>query len=292
MIIVKLIGGLGNQMFQYAAGRSLAHNYKTELKLDIRDFKNYTLRNYDLNNFDIIENFATSSDLSRILFPSDIIAVKVFKHVIRSVSRVQPIEYIKEKEYNFQQNFLKLQDNIYLDGYWQSEKYFLDIANIIKKEFSFVNPLTSTSQDLAGQIQNCDAVSLHVRRGDYVSDPKTNSMHGVCGIEYYCNAVDMISKNVENPYFFVFSDDPDWACHNIKPNAPTVYVRHEDNSKDYEDIYLMSMCKHNIIANSSFSWWGAWLNENPDKIVIAPKKWFNSKDMDTRDLLPDKWYKL
>lgn len=292
MIIVKLIGGLGNQMFQYAAGRSLAHKYRTELRLDIRNFKNYTFRNYDLNNFDIIENFATSSDLSRILFPSDITAVKVFKHVIRSVSRVQLIEYIKEKEYSFQQNFLKLPDDIYLDGYWQSEKYFLDIENIIRKEFSTVNPLTSTSQDLAERIRNCEAVSLHVRRGDYVSDPKTNSVHGVCGIEYYCNAIDMISKNVESPYFFVFSDDPDWACHNIKPNAPTVYVRHEDNSKDYEDICLMSMCKHNIIANSSFSWWGAWLNENPEKIVIAPKKWFNSKDMDTCDLLPDKWHKL
>lgn len=279
-------------MFQYAIGRCLAHKYRTELKLDIRDFKNYTLRNYDLNNFDIIENFATSSDLSRILFPSDTLAVRVFKHVIRSVSRVQPIEYIKEKEYSFQQNFLKLPDNIYLDGYWQSEKYFLDIESIIRKEFSVVSPLTLTSQDLAERIQNCEAVSLHVRRGDYVSDPKTNSVHGVCGADYYSNAIDMICERIENPYFFIFSDDPDWACNNIKPNAPTTYVRHDDHSKDYEDICLMSMCKHNIIANSSFSWWGAWLNENPEKIVIAPRKWFNSKDMDTRDLLPDKWHKL
>lgn len=292
MIIVKLIGGLGNQMFQYAAGRCLAHKYSTELKLDIQNFKNYTLRNYDLNNFDIIENFATSSDLSRIFFPSDKLTVKVFKHVIRSVSRIQQIKYIKEKEYNFQQNFIKLPDNIYLDGYWQSEKYFLDIEDIIRKEFSVVNPLTSTTQDLAEQIRNCEAVSLHVRRGDYVSDPKTNSVHGVCGIEYYCNAINMIRENIEKPCFFIFSDDPDWACCNIKPDAPTTYVRHADDSKDYEDIHLMSICKHNIIANSSFSWWGAWLNENPEKIVIAPKKWFNSTDMDTRDLLPDKWYKL
>lgn len=279
-------------MFQYAAGRCLAHKYKTELKLDIRDFKDYKLRNYGLNGFGIIENFATSSDMSRILFPSDTLAVKVFKHVIRSVSRVQSIEYIKEKEYRFQQNFLKLPDNIYLDGYWQSEKYFLDVESIIRKEFSIVNPFTPKSQNLAEQIQNCEAVSLHVRRGDYVSDPKTNSVHGVCGIDYYSNATDMICERIENPYFFIFSDDPDWACSNIKPNAPTTYVSHDDHSKDYEDICLMSLCKHNIIANSSFSWWGAWLNGNPEKMVIAPRKWFNSKDKDTRDLLPDRWHKI
>lgn len=117
MIIVKLIGGLGNQMFQYAAGRCLAHKYSTELKLDIRDFKNYTLRNYDLNSFGIIQNFATSSDLSHILFPSDRIAIRAFKRVKWNISRVQRIEYIKEKEFSFQQNFLKLPDNIYLDRF-------------------------------------------------------------------------------------------------------------------------------------------------------------------------------
>lgn len=292
MIIVKLIGGLGNQMFQYAAGRSLAYKYRTELKLDIRDFKNYTLRNYDLSSFDIIESFATPFDLSRILFPSDRLAVKVFKSVTWNVFHIQPIKYIKELEYSFQQSFLKLSDNIYLDGYWQSEKYFLDIENIIRKEFSVVNPLTSTSKDLAGQIKNCEAVSLHVRRGDYVSDPKTNSVHGICGVDYYSNAIDMIRERIENPHFFIFSDDPEWACCNIKSDAPTTYVRHNDCSNDYEDMCLMRMCKHHIIANSSFSWWGAWLSENPEKIVIAPQKWFNSKNMDTRDLIPVKWHRL
>jgi hypothetical protein len=292
MIIVKLIGGLGNQMFQYAAGRLLAHKYKTELKLDIRDFKNYTLRTYDLNHFDIIENFATFSDLSRITLQSDGPAVKIFKQILKNIDHVKPIKYIKEEGYNFQPNILKLSDDVYLDGYWQSEKYFLDIENIIRKEFSVTESITPTSQDLITKIKSCESVSIHVRRGDYVSDPKTNSVHGICGTEYYYSAINMIRKSVECPFFFVFSDDPDWACNNIRPNAPTIYVKHEDNSKDYEDIYLMSMCKHNIIANSSFSWWGAWLNGNPEKIVIAPNKWFNSKDKDTRDLLPDKWHKL
>lgn len=292
MIIVKLIGGLGNQMFQYAAGRALAHKYKTELKLDIRDFKNYTLRSYDLNHFGIIENFATSSDLSRVLLHSEGLATKIFKQIINNIRHSKPIKYIKEGEYDFQQNILKLSDNVYLDGYWQSEKYFQEIESTIRKEFSFLNPLTPTSQDFMEKIKASESVSLHVRRGDYVSDPKTNSVHGVCGIEYYCSAIDIIIKNVENPCFFVFSDDPEWAYSNIKPEFPTTYVRYNDYSRDYEDMCLMSMCKHNIIANSSFSWWGAWLNGNPEKTVIAPKKWFNSKDLNTRDLLPDKWHKF
>lgn len=279
-------------MFQYATGRRLAHNYKTELKLDIQDFKGYTLRNYDLNHFNIVENFATTADLSRVLLHSDGLAVKIFKHIIRNIPRVQAIEYIKEKEFSFQQDILDLPDDVYLDGYWQSEKYFLDVEDILRKEFSIVNPLTLRSKDIAGQIKDCESVSIHVRRGDYVSDPKTNSVHGVCGPEYYRAAIDMISAEIDNPNFYVFSDDPEWACRNIKPDAPTIYVRRDDCSKDYEDICLMSICKHHIIANSSFSWWGAWLNENPEKIVIAPKKWFNSKNMDTQDLLPDKWHKL
>lgn len=292
MIIVKLIGGLGNQMFQYAAGRHLAQKYNTKLKIDIQSFKNYTLRNYGLNHFNIVENFATSKDLAYVRFPSDSIFIKASKYVLRSIPRVQSIKYIGEKEFNFQENTLSFLDNIYLDGYWQSEKYFLDIEDIIRYEFSIVNPLSSISQDIAEQIKDCESVSIHIRRGDYVSDPKTNSIHGTTGLEYYCRAIDLILEKTDKPHFFIFSDDPEWACSNIRPATPTIYVRRDDCSKDYEDMCLMSMCKHNIIANSSFSWWGAWLNMNPEKIVIAPKKWFNSTNMNTQDLLPVKWHKL
>ena len=292
LIIVKLIGGLGNQMFQYALGRYLAMKNNSTLKLDIQGFKNYKLRNYDLNCFNIQENIATSKDLLGVSLPSDRFIRKLGKYVEMRITGFQQIQYIKEQNSDFQPEILSLGDNVYLEGYWQSEKYFSDIKNIIQKEFDFVDPLTSTSQDLAERIQNCEAVSLHVRRGDYVSDPKTNNVHGVCEVEYYCSAISMINKEVDSPHYFIFSDDPEWACSNIKPNAPTTYVKNNECLKDYEDMYLMSMCKHNIIANSSFSWWGAWLNKNPGKIVIAPKKWFNLKNMDTQDLVPDKWYKL
>lgn len=292
MIIVKLTGGLGNQMFQYAAGRCLAHKYGTTLKLDIQSFKDYTFRNYCLNQFKIFEDFVTSKDLANVKFPWDGILIRFNKHVIRSFFHLQSIEYIKEEGFSFQKNALNFRDNVYLDGYWQSEKYFCDIENIIRKEFNIVNPLSSISKEIADQIKDCESISIHVRRGDYVSNPLVNNVHGTCGMEYYCRAINMLLEKIENPHFFVFSDDPEWACSNIKPDAPTTYVGHSNSSKDYEDMYLMSICRHNIIANSSFSWWGAWLNKNPEKIVIAPQKWFNSEDSNTRDLIPDKWYKV
>lgn len=292
MIIVKLIGGLGNQMFQYAVSRNLAHKYNAELKLDIRSFKNYKLRNYSLGQFNIVENFVTLADLSHVLPRSEMPAVRMLKYVIRNIPLVQHIDYVKEKGDSFQQNILKLQDNVYLDGYWQSEKYFLDIEEIIIKEFSMVNSLTMASKDIADQIKDCESVSIHVRRGDYVSNPETNSVHGVCGLEFYFKAIGMIREKIDNPCFFIFSDDPEWACCNIKPDAPTIYVKHNDCSKDSEDICLMSMCKHHIIANSSFSWWGAWLSRNPDKTVIAPRRWFKQKECNTNDRLPESWIKL
>lgn len=279
-------------MFQYALGRHLAMKNNSTLKLDIQGFKDYKLRNYDLNCFNIQENIATSKDLTCVSLPSDKFIRKLGKHMEIRIIGVQQIQYIKERKLNFQPEILSLGDDIYLDGYWQSEKYFLEIEDVIRKEFSLVNTLTSASQDIAEQIKDCESVSIHVRRGDYVSDPKTNSVHGVCGVEYYYSAIDVINKKIDSPHFFIFSDDLNWACCNIKIDAPTIYVRSNNCLKDYEDMYLMSKCKHHIIANSSFSWWGAWLNENPEKIVIVPRKWFNSKNMDTKDLVPVKWNKL
>ena len=132
-------------------------------------------------------------------------------------------------------------------------------------------------------------MSIHIRRGDYVSNKITNLTHGVCGIEYYINAINYISKHVEQPYFFVFSDEPEWARENLKITFPITYINHNTSQNDFEDMRLLSLCKQHIIANSSFSWWGAWLSRNDNKIVIAPKKWFNEYKADTKDLYPDDW---
>lgn len=292
MIIVKLIGGLGNQMFQYAVGRCLAHKCKTELKLDIQGFNSYKLRNYDLNHFNIVENFVTFTDLAQVSFDSDRFIVKLLNNIVSHIPSVKPIEYIKEEKLSFQQKILGLSGNVYLDGYWQNERYFLEIKDIIIKEFSIVSSLSSMSQDIEEQVKDCESVSIHVRRGDYVSDPKTNSFHGTCGLEYYYKAINMIYKTVDNPHFFIFSDDPEWASCNIQPKEPTTYIRHNNSSKDYEDMYLMSMCKHHIIANSSFSWWGAWLSSYKKKIVVAPKRWFFDEKANGEYELPEGWVRL
>lgn len=291
MIIVKLIGGLGNQMFQYAVGRYLAMKNKNTLKLDISGFRDYKLRNYDLGHFNIRENIATSKDLSGVIFPSDRFIHKIGKYLKIKTANVQQIRYIKEQKSDFHPEILTLRDNIYLDGYWQSEKYFSDIQDVIRKEFTVKNKPDPINESYLGEIVDCESVSVHIRRGDYVSNPTTNQVHGFLGLEYYQRAMNAMLEKIGNPHFFVFSDDPEWAERNIKANAPITYVKH-NGTKSYEDLRLMSTCKHHIIANSSFSWWGAWLSPDKEKFVIAPKRWFKSDRLNARDLIPDSWHKI
>ncbi len=271
MIIIKLIGGLGNQMFQYAAGRRVAHVNKTNLKLDTTWFQNTEgaiRRDYLLNIFNIEEVFATREEINKLKSENQSLWFRFYK------------------------KFSKIDDNVYLEGYCQGERYFKDIENIIRKDFTFKDSPDKVNQKMINRIKSCDSVSIHVRRGDYIFDEKTNRFHGVCDVGYYLKTVDLIAKKVRNPHFFVFSDDPTWAKQNLRLKFPCIYVDHNTGKKDYEDMRLMSNCKHNIIANSSFSWWGAWLNQNPNKIVIAPKKWFRDKSIITRDLIPQSWIKI
>lgn len=291
MIIVKLIGGLGNQMFQYAVGRHLAMKNKSTLKLDISGFKDYNLRNYDLGHFNIQENIATSKDLSGVIFPSGRFTHKVRKYVIIKLYGIQRIHYIKQHTLNHQPEILGLGDNIYLDGSWQSEKYFSNIKDVIKKEFTVKNQPDSINESWIEKITQCQSVSVHIRRGDYISDPKTSQFHGVLGLGYYHQAMNLMLEKIESPHFFVFSDDPDWAEKNIRVDAPITYIKHND-IMNYEDMRLMSTCKHHIIANSSFSWWGAWLAPNENKIVFGPSRWFRGVDYNDQDRMPENWLRI
>ena len=198
----------------------------------------------------------------------------------------------KEKSFSFDKRVFDLNGNIYLDGYWQTEKYFKEIEEIIRKEFTVKNELADKNKEIAEEIKKTNSVSLHIRRADYITDKRTNSHHGTCGSAYYEQAVAIIAEKVKTPHFFVFSDDMDWAKKSIILDFPTVYVDHNNAVTNYEDLRLMHLCKHNIIANSSFSWWGAWLNNNPQKIVVVPKRWFVTDKMDTRDLIPNTWVKM
>jgi hypothetical protein len=288
MIIVKLTGGFANQMFQYAFAKKAMIMTNTKLKFDIETFnENWALphEKFGLCIFPKIafefsskqENFFFKR---KTLFRSSFL-LKVFKFVFG-------YNVVKEEEFSYKPELLlKFRKNTYIDGYWQSEKYFNDIRQDLLSDFTF--PLFEKNNlELSEVIQKSNSVSIHFRRCDYIK----NEEHGVCSLEYYYNAINYITVNLENPMFYVFSDDITWVRENLKIEFPVKYIDWNTGDKSYNDMHLMSLCKHNIIANSSFSWWSAWLNQNLNKIVIAPKKWFNNRDWDTSNLIPSTWLQL
>jgi hypothetical protein len=302
MIVVKLIGGLGNQLFQYALGRHLAEINSTLLKLDLSGFEEYKLQRYGLHCYNIWQHIASIEELKAFKQENNTrlsrLKTKIGKRFNLSLYPTskfyQNVTVLKEKCYSFDPLVLEHNGNIYLDGYWQSEKYFLEIRDILLKEFTIKHLQDLGNNELSKLIQTKESISIHIRRGDYVNNPITNMVHGLCPLDYYQNAVELITKTIPNCHFYIFSDDPSWAIENLKLDYPTTIVNHNNSSTNYEDLRLMSLCSHNIIANSSFSWWGAWLNTNSDKIVIAPKKWYNDNllNAQTVDLIPDKWIRI
>jgi len=278
MIIVKLMGGLGNQMFQYAAGKSLAIRLGTNLKLDISGYKRDTLRNYSLDCFVLKADFATDKEILK--YNKNMIGFPFF------------FKYNTLKEFpapNFVPQFFTIQGNVFLDGYWQSETYFKNIRKILLADFEFSSHMYYSYSE---KIRNNNSVSLHIRRGDYISNEATNKFHGTCDLNYYTKAVNYINSLVKNPYYYIFSDDLDWCKKNINKIFNGQLVSFIKNSEDSVDLQLMMQCKNSIIANSSFSWWGAWLNSNPKNITIAPQKWFQSTDLNQSHILPENWIKL
>lgn len=281
MIIVQLRGGLGNQLFQYALGRHLAFLNQAELKLDVSLFNevnSWTYRTYSLNDFNIKATLATKNEINRLR-----------GHWGGFVPFLGPQKSIVEPHFHFYAPVLSFKDAVYLDGYWQSEKYFIDIADVIREDLTPKVSGSDTYEVLKESITQCNAVSVHIRRGDYVTNSTANRYFKPCEVKYYQQAIQYLVKYISNPVFFVFSDDILWAKANFKIDFPTHFV--EGNSAQ-EDLWLMASCGYQIIANSTFSWWGAWLNQQPDKIVIAPQTWFSTKRFDTKDLLPESWIRL
>ena len=196
-----------------------------------------------------------------------------------------------EHHFHYDKNFVKISKNTILNGYFQSEKYFNDIREILLKDLYWIKKKEGRNKEILEQIQqDSSSVSMHVRRGDYVSNENAAKFHGLTGVDYYKAAVKELTKHFKMANLYVFSDDPEWCKKNLKFTQQTTYISH--NTDGSEDMRLMKTCRHNIIANSSFSWWGAWLNENPNKIVIAPKQWFSHPESNTKDVIPESWQKL
>jgi hypothetical protein len=290
MIIVQLKGGLGNQLFQYAFGRNLAHIHNTILKLDISDFQSNSKISYSLTHFNIQENFASPEEIKNLTDPRQTAANKWIYSLFHNRPK-RTKNHIVVKSPHFDPRLLKLPDNVCLNGYFQSEKYFINIADIIRNEFKVKNELTGKNKDIAEMMKTVSSVSISTRRGDYVTDPKANQTHGVCGLDYYYHCVEQINLKIKSPQFFVFSDDINWCQNNLKIKYPISYVDHQQD-KPYENLRLMSFCRHHIISNSSFAWWGAWLAAGKDKIVFVPEKWFARSDINTEGMIPEDWIKI
>ena len=291
MIIIRLRGGLGNQMFQYAAGHRLASHNKTKLKFDLswltiaQEQHEIARRQYSLDAFEINASFANSLDLNRVYMPP----YTRKKHLYRVLmGSIQP--FYEPEDGSFQPDLLEAPKNSYLEGNWLNEKYFKDQAISIRSDFRF-NKLPGHNTDkLKTEIYNSEAVSVHIRRGDYVTNKIAEQRLGILPLDYYKNAAEFIGKKINKPAFFVFSDDIEWCKKHLNLESPTFYS--DPQNKNWEDMWLMSLCKHNVIANSSFSWWGGWLNNSPNKIIVAPKKWFKDTSIDSSGLLLDEWVKL
>lgn len=283
MIIVKILGGLGNQLFQYSAARALSLKTGQKLYLDIESLLGHKERPYELNIFDVQGKILNKVDLFN--FPLSILSyplIKLKKHP----------NYYLEKEFTYNSEVLKIKNSIYLDGYFQSQKYFIEAEGQIRKDLQFKDKLSENEQQYFEKIVKNSAVSLHIRRGDYITNLNANNLMQNLVLDYYKNAISFIESKVKNPVFFIFSDDLDWVKSNLSINTEHYFVSGNSGKDSFRDMRLMSLCKHNIIANSSFSWWGAWLNNNPEKIVIAPQTWFKNNQLNDKDLIPEKWIKI
>jgi hypothetical protein len=297
MIITRINGGLGNQMFQYAAGRRLADNLGVELKVDLNGMHqldgsplediNKVHFYYRLKFMNIRAEIATNEDLRQFDKKEKGIFGKL-KGYSGRLQKTKPGKRFMEGDFEFDPAVLELGDNTLLDGFWQSEKYFNDIADELRNDFSFKLLPEGKNLELANQIERTNAVFILVRRGALVNDPKTSSVHGYCNLGFYTECANLMASKVKAPVFYVFSDEPEWAEQYLKLDYPCVYVGHNGREFYHDDLRLMSLCKHGISSNSTWSWWGAWLIKNPEKIIMAPKKWFKAS-INTKDLIPENW---
>lgn len=283
MIIVRIVGGLGNQMFQYAYAKALERQGK-EVKIDISAYATYKLHGgYQLGKYNIDLKSSTTKENSSYYSNS------LVRRLLRKFG-IDNVNIKKEENLLYNKHFLDIEDNKYVSGYFQSEKYFRSIRKQLLKQFVIKEEVSKYTQSIKRKILKSDeSCSIHIRRGDFLN--KTNlNIHGACDAIYYENALKLMDKGIS---YFIFSDDISWVKENLNIENAT-YVDSIELRIPHEDIYLMSLCSHNIIANSSFSWWGAWLNENSEKIVIAPKRWFVDEKLflQSKDIVCEGWIQI
>lgn len=289
MVELILTGGLGNQMFEYAAAKALALRLNTELKIDLYALNKATTgtkRDFELDIFEINEQIISKCK-NRLLVKAYPIIEKNRNFFLKYFGYFRDGSAIV-----YTSDFKNLKGNIVLHGHFQNTKYFEEYEDVIRQHFRFKHQLNGLNLDLANKIQQSNSVSIHIRRGDYLTNEQAKSNFAVCSIEYYKKAIAKIVNEIENPHFYIFSEDISWAREHLPlTNLPTKFVDWNTGKDSYKDMQLMSLCKHNIIANSSFSWWAAWLNTFENRIVIAPTQWFanEERNKDLVNFYPKSW---
>jgi hypothetical protein len=284
-IVAELLGGLGNQMFQYAAARGVSLRAGLPLKLDLTGFDSYTRRRFALSPFRIVDTRASTTEIRELRGP----VPRLQRHLPGPVRRMVAPSHVAEPHFHFWPGLLDVDRAAYLSGHWQSERYFLDVASAIREDFTFLDSPAGRTAEMLREIRSGRSVSLHVRRGDYLLAPET---HSTCSPDYYRAAVAEVTRRSPAARVYVFSDEPPWARANLDLGVPFTVVDHNGPDEGHEDLRLLSACHDHVTANSTFSWWGAWLGTATDKVVIAPRNWFATSVNDTRDLLPPGWMVL
>lgn len=287
-IVVRLDGGLGNQLFQYAAGRAAASSSGRELWLDTRAIAARGAgRAYGLGAFALEPRFVGPIERLAIRAATGERLPEVVRGLVGRCSG-RRWRLVREGRDTGREGAIPAAGNLVLEGHWQSSRWFADAADVVAADTRFRTPPPPALQPLLGRIAASESVAVHVRRGDYVSSPEAARVHGVLPIDHYTRAAEMVARSVADPSFFLFSDDPEWTAHHLRLPGATTVVRHSVALPDHEDLRLMSLCRHAIIANSTFSWWGAWLGRRPGQVVVAPRRWFRSRETPT-GLVPPEW---
>jgi hypothetical protein len=295
VIVVELCGGLGNQLFQYAAGRTLADRLGTGLGLDVRPLLAADSRPYGLGHFNIRATVVPLRDLPpRYRLPHGWrwALTRGLVDRVRAAVRRPALRHLRPVVYQgsaFRDVLAGVTDDSWLEGYWQSERYFAEGAKRVRDDLTLkrVTPVTAALQHDIERLA-CP-VAVHVRRGDYAAVASTRAYHGLCGLDYYEAAMARVRQQHPEATFVLFSDDPGWVAANLRA-TPSLLVTANGGGRPHEDLHLMSRCRAHIIANSSFSWWGAWLARS--ELVIAPRQWFRSPAADGSHVVPDRWLRL
>lgn len=289
-VTVRLQGGLGNQLYQYAAARSLSICERRPLLIETKLIAGESYRHYALSAFNISGTHVGLLDQWNTRWACSVRAGRTFR-IICPMAWNYKICHDKENGYD-NTIYGHNHKHLVMQGYWQSYRYFEKYTETIKRDYTFREDADDNNTELIAEISNKEAVAIHIRRGDYVSNSFFNETLGICSREYYDKALKVISKKVNNPYYYVFTDDPAWVKNNFYIPGLMSIVDHNLGRADHEDLRLMMHCKHFIIANSSFSWWGAWLAYYKDKVVIAPAQWFKNDRTPHEDRIPHDWMRI